>query len=77
MQEIRSFDGRHVIAHWWTNPNENWIEVESNYPEYFSAGIHPDDLKAYIGHCQSDFAYWQNNIRRKIEEYKTNLEKWV
>jgi hypothetical protein len=79
--EIRSFDGRHVIAHYWQNDGDGWVEFEGAWPEYFSYAVDTEDVSVTIAGIQDSFDYWQSNLTeetdRKIAELNETREKWA
>lgn len=78
MKEIKSLDGKHVIAHYWyQEENPRWIEFESSYPKYFNYSMHPDDAENEIRLIQEDFDHWQSTIQDQILVFRNSLEAWL
>ena len=81
MTEVRSFDGRHVIANYWQNEDDSWVEFEGAWPEYFGYDVVSNDVAETIALIQESFDYWQFNLSRnidlKIAEFNETKEKWI
>lgn len=81
VKEIRSFDGRFVIAFYWENDGDGWVAFESAWPEYFSYAVMQEDVTRKIRDIKDSFQEWQAGLDketdRKIAELEATRKAWL